>query len=41
MKSGGVGMFEERGGRVHWPPITSDALSRQGIHLSRNLNKSH
>jgi hypothetical protein len=41
MKSGGVGMFEEHGGRVRWPPINGEALSRQGIDLSQNLNKSY
>ena len=41
MKSGGVGMFEERGGRVRWPPITGEALSRHGINLRQNLNKTY
>jgi len=40
MKLGEVGMFEKRMGRGRWPSNPGNALSRQGIHLSQNLNRS-
>ena len=40
MKSGEVGMFEKRRGRGRWPSNPGNALSRQRIHLSQNLNRS-
>jgi len=41
VKYGEMGLFRERGGRGLRPRYTGNALSRQHIHFSQNLNKSH
>jgi hypothetical protein len=41
MKSGEVGMFEKRGGRGRRHASPGNALSRQGMYLSQNLNRSY
>ena len=40
MKSGEVGMFRKRRGMGRWPSSPGNALSRQRIHFSQNLNRS-
>jgi hypothetical protein len=41
MKSGEVGMFRKRRGRGRWSRNPGNALSRQRIHFSQNLNRSY